>query len=352
MITGLRANGVCLAALLALVLLAPALTACGDEPATPGESPPKRALDPRGEVLRFFPVDTDPIVLVETADPEKLAALDRAMQGVPLWRTFRERLRRSLESAGIEPTRVLELSRNPAEDIELPTPEIAFGTLPGSGSEDERAQFALATEQGVALAGLFKEAAEKGGLEDAGEFDGARLYRGRDLDFAVRDGVLIAAADINRLQQAIARRDGDPDSQLDVAPVTALINELTEPGTLRAYIGPGPTADALLSLIADEAPEAAEAALAVRIDGDGALAIEVVVRTEEAEADEDEPAGEEQGADAVQPLPVSIGAAEVEAALEALPPSVSAGLGRPGPLVGAAWVDGDRYHARLITAPR
>lgn len=351
---------------LTLVLVALAFIACGGESQTPGEGEPKRALDPRGEALRYFPATTETIALVDTADADALSALDRSMSAVPGWRSIRDRVRHSLRQAGIDPAEILELSRNPADDIELPAPEIAFGTVPGSGTDEERALMTLATEQGVALDSIFKEAADAGGLEAAGEFDGARIYRGPDLDFAVRDGVLIAAPDVNRLQQAIARRDGDRTAQLDDAPITALLNSLPQGGALRAYSGAGPTADRMLTLItgamaassSDTDTEAMPTETGTAVEGalaagskDGRMAIDLVVKTESSEAlaedtPEDEPSPEEE------PTPISIDPDDIEQALSELPPGAPLrDLSSLAPLAGAAWVEGDQLRARLITVP-
>lgn len=365
MTTVLATKRMRLFAVLVGALVSLTVAACDEDAPTPGENEPKRALDPRTEAVRYFPANTETISLLETADPDALSALDQSMSAVPAWRAIRDRVRSSLAQAGIDPEQILELSRNPADDIELPDPEIVFGTVPGSGSDEERVLLTLATEQGVDLDTTFKQAAESGGLEAAGEFDGARLYRGPDLDFAVRDGVLIAAPDVNRLQQAIARRDGDREAQLDDAPITALLNDLPENGTLRAYSGPGPASERILRVIADamaaskadtaegadtptEQPEALEAALSAR-GQDGHLAIDLVVRTEQPEVlTEDVP--EEEPAPDEEPTPIAIAPEDIELALSELPMDAPLrGLNRLAPLAGAAWVDGDQLRARLIT---
>lgn len=362
------ANGKYVATALVLAIATLIATACGGSTQTPGEDQPKRALDPRSEAIRYFPANTESIALLKTDDAESLAALDEAMTDLPGWRAIRQRARHSLRAAGIDPREILELSRIPADDIDLPPPEIAFGTVPGSGSDEERALLTLATEQGVELDRIFREAAEAGGLSAAGEFDGARLYRGPDLDFAIRDGVLIAAADVNRLQQAIARRDGDRTAQLDDSPITALINTLPENATLSAYSGAGFISERVFGLITealatsrDETADgdtgmpglnsvATESALTAR-GQDGDLAVDLVVKVDE-DDEAGEPSAEEQPESNEEPIPIAIPPAAIDAALSDLPPDAPLrNLRRLGQLAGAAWIDGDQLHARLITAP-
>lgn len=339
------------------------VTGCnGDD--TPGEGAPKRAVEPRSEALRYFPATTPAIGLLETGSEDRLSEIDAALEKVPGWRAMRDRVERSLRDAGIDPHRILELSAQPAGEIELPAPEIAFGTVPGSGPQAARALITLATEQGVAMDKTFREAAKAGGLEVAGEFDGARLYRGPDLDFAIRDGVLIAAADINRVQQAIARRDGDRDAQLDDAPITALLNELPQTGPLRAWAGPGPGADALLNLLsgalepaggseseAGEAPPpASEAALEVS-GRDGRVAAEMIVKTEAPEEVAPSPGEEDEPPSDEAPVPIAISPEALAGAFAGLPAdSPLRGLAKVAPLAGAVWVDGSAVRARLISA--
>lgn len=350
-------------ALVVVAFLAAALVVgCGSgKTTTPGEEPPKRALDPRSEALRYFPADTEAIALLATDDAEGLANLNLSLGPARAWRGLRARAARSLRQAGIDPDRIIELSRQPAVDIELPQPEIVFGTVPGAGPPSGRILAVLATEQGVEMDRTFREAAEAGRLEAAGEFDGARLYRGSDLDFAVRDGVLIAADDINRLQQAIARRDGEREDQLQDAPITALMNELPEVGALRAYLGPGGTADTLLSLIAAavvvpgeppprDLPPALEAALSARAEEEGRLAIDLIVKVDRTDEIE-ESAEAAMGSEPEEPVPVAIAPADLRAALDRLPAeSPLRRLVLLAPLAGAAWLDGDTVHARLVTA--
>lgn len=348
--------GIRIGALAAALLAGLLLGACGNEGEAPGDSPPKRALDPRSEAIRYFPSSTDAVVLLQTANPEAMAALNVPMSKVPAWSSIRDRIAGSLDAAGIDPERILALSRNPADDIELPDPEIAYGVIPGYGPQEDRVLLVLATEQGVELDRIFKEAAESGRLEAAGEFDGARLYRGEDLDFAVRDGVLIAAPDLNRLQQAITRRDGDREDQLDDAPITALLNQLPENGTLRAYSGPRPPSEALLALVAGaiaeekDLPTAVESAISVRGKAED-LAIDLAVKLEQADqlVEEDE---EKAPRPDEEPAPVAITPAQIEAVLAGLPKeSALRRLDRLGPLAGAAWIEGDLLRARLISTP-
>lgn len=348
----------CLLGLLALLL-----AACGsEETAGPGDDPPKRALDPRIEALRYFPATTEAIGLLESSDAVTLAQLDDSLEVARSWRDARRRAADSLREAGVDPNRILELSRRPAVDIDLPPPEIVFGTVPGAGSGAKRTLIVLATEQGVEMDLTFREAAEAGNLESAGEFDGARLYRGPGLDFAVRDGVLIAADSINRLQQAITRRDGDGEGRLDDAAVTGLLNELPEPGTLRAYLAAGDAADALLRLITEaileperpepeELPSPAEAAVSVYAEEGGRLAIEVIVRADRSDELEDDTEDSSAATEEGEPVPVSISASALRDALSLLPEdSPLRRLVFLAPLAGAAWVDGDDLRARLVTA--
>jgi hypothetical protein len=335
-----------------------ALAGCGGDD-NPGEGEPKRAVDPRTEALRYFPATTPGVALVELGDDEALAALDGALGRVAGWHEVRQRVIRSLRAAGLDPAHILELGSVPGDEIELPAAEIAYGTVPGSGPPEDRILLTLATEQGVALDQAFRGAAEAGSLSAAGEFDGARLYRGPDLDFAVRDGVLIAAADINRLQQAIARRDGAREAQLNDAPITELFNELPNGGPLRAWMGPGTETEALLTLLAaatgqEGAEEAAkvvgaasEAAVEISANG-GRLGIELIVRSGGAETPED---SELEVPSEDDPVPLSITVETVEQAFTGLPARSSLhALARVAPLAGATWLDGSYLRARLIAS--
>lgn len=362
-----------LAPLAVAFLMVAALSGCGGD-TNPGEEAPKRALDPRSEALRYFPASTEAVTLVETSDAGALTALDEGMGRSPGWDEARDRVTYSLRRAGIEPERILELGRRPAVEIDLPQPEIAFGTVPGAGPPRDRLLMVLPTEQGIELDRIFRRAAERGDLEAAGSFDDARLYRGPGLDFAVRDGVLVAAGDINRLQQALARRDGQREFQFNEAPVTALFNELPRPATLRSYSGEGAETEALAGLIATALREglgmegstgeegsagadetgaggvtAEEAAFTLREEA-GRLSVEMIVRLAEDSGLAGELEGDGAAADAGEPVPVSITAAALDAALAGLPPeSPLRLLGGLAPLAGAAWIDGDSLRARLIT---
>ena len=351
--------------LLASVAMTLALSACNGTTA-PGEDPPKRALDPRSEALRYFPATTDAIALLDTSDEGALSALNETLGEIPHWSRLRDRAADSLTRAGIDPDEILDLSRQPATEIDLPRPEIAFGTVPGAGPREGRVLIVLPTEQGLELDRIFREAAEAGGIEAAGTFDDARLYRGPDLDFAVRDGVLVAADDLNRLQQAITRRDGDREDQMDDAPVTALFNELPGLAALRGYTGPGPATDAFAELIGNAVlerleagtdgkapvketrPHASEAALNLRDEG-GRLSIDMIVKLEQPE-EITEATESEEPVDDQEPLPVLITADELMSALADLPAAEPLHRLEPlTPLVGAAWIDGSAIRARLIT---
>ncbi len=349
--SGARRNALAVTAV-ATCLLA-LVTGCGKTTTAPGDDVPKRSLEPRTEALRFFPADTEAVALVDTASPAALGRLDRAMEPITEWTTARDRLATSLSAAGIEPEEILRLSREPGPELDLPRPEIAAGEVPGSGSPASRMLYTLATEQGVALDRLFKEAAAEGGLQAAGQFDEARLYRGPGLDFAVRDGVLIAATGLNRLQQAIARRDGDRALQLDEAPINELLNQLPEPGPLHAYsVAIAPARALLVPVLAElpitlgeTKPGLTQVGLTASGSG-GGLNVDLIAKLDSAPKVERDAVG----GTAERPLILSLSRARIEAVLRSARsgPLLKA-LPQIAPVASAVWIDGDQLHARLRT---
>lgn len=341
---------------LVLALAAPlgliGATACGEGDTTSSEAEPRRVVSPRSEALRFFPSSTEAVALTEVLPADEMERLDEAMSDLLAWRRQKELLADALSQAGLEPADVLALARTPGNDIELPDPEIAAGPVPGAGRASDRMLYVVATDQGVALDRMFQHGADTGNLEPAGELHDARLYRlaGRDLAFGVRDGVLIGTVGFDRLQQAIVRRDGDRELQLDEAEVTELLNALPGDEPFHAYARPGSAATELLELVLGDlrGPEGdpvapTELGLAAAPLDDG-LMVDLVVELD----GEPDPEGEGPAGTPEEPVVTSVTADDLRNAIApAGPPGLLAGLQSLEPLAASAWLEGSRARVRF-----
>lgn len=203
------------------VLSAAALPACG-------ESEVKRAVDPRTEVLSFFPEDTPAVVLVKTdPPPSALSALDEALGELPSWREWVQFQRLVLGIGGVTSTELRPVLGN----------EVAAGVPPGARGA---LMLALAVDSGDRLERLARRQVNEGEVEPSGTYRSARLYESTAYDFtqaaAVRDGVLVVSNETDEVKQAIEVRDGDRDEQLDDGEVKDVLEELPERAPLLIYV--------------------------------------------------------------------------------------------------------------------
>ncbi len=204
-----------------------------------GSSGPKRTVDARAEALRFFPSDAPLVALLDTA-PElgpQRAALAAEFAGIPAWDSIRSSLLGRLSAAGLPLGGLAALlrSEDPEPEDGLPLSQLAVGLTRATGLRSPRVLVVLVTARPAEMDHLFSRAAATGPLRPAGGKDDARLYFSPRTSFAVRDGVMLAAAGPALLRAAIARRDGDDAAQLDDGEVKALIGKLPREEPLEAY---------------------------------------------------------------------------------------------------------------------
>jgi len=141
----------------------------------------------------------------------------------------------------------------------------------------------LATDQADLLTSYLDHAVARGQLKRAGDLDDASLYRDPDFAFAARDGVLVCAATLAEVREALKRRDGDSDEQLDEDVVQSLFNGIPETGPLLVYAGLDRVreADPAVEALAGSAPWTGllgPAAATARVEN-GRLAIEAYAKT-------------------------------------------------------------------------
>ena len=301
---------------LALFLLAATVglvPGCGSDP-SPGEAEPRRALDPRAEAMRFFGANTRALLLLRTDMPRSSEELASVAGSVPTLARTLENIGARLKAAGIDSNAVLRLGR--AEDGEGPGAELVVGLAPGA-----RFLFVLATDRPDDLEELFASAAKtSGALREAGRYDDALLYAGPGVSFALRDGVLAAAASLATLRRAISIRDGDPSRHLDDDDIDAALDDVPRRAALHAVARRGDRF----------------AAVAVR-PVDGGAEVRVAADLPDRGGEEDE-----------EPHPITVETATLMRLLESeagIPPNVAAALSAIGPFEGAAYTDGDRLVA-------
>jgi hypothetical protein len=331
---------------LALTLLVAAVVAgCGT-------SEQKRAVDARTEVLRFFGVDAPAVALLRADSPGELVAVDRAASGIPAWQMLRAAVVAPLQAAGLGRGELLRLV-HPAVEIEgVKASALAVGVPSATALRRGQALVVLATDQDELMDRLLGTAADQGEVRRAGEVDGAQLYSGRDAAYAVRDGVLVSAADLSQVRSAIDLRDGDSDKQLDEDVVNDLFADLRTEGPVLAYsnFASAVDADASLGLLARRNPwvdALAEAAVSMASVG-RSLQVELVAKTQGTELSESErPAGE-------APTSFTISSAGARAAM----PRDSGGAGPARqllfgivPVAGDATASGDEVRAQASFSP-
>jgi hypothetical protein len=220
------ALGVALAT--AAVVLTAAIVGCG-------ESKPKRAVDARTEVLRFFAVDAPAVALLQPEPSIRVAEMNRGAAGVPAWDRLRGAALGPLHAAGLRGSDLSQLGRPMAEIEGVDAAALALGSPTPASLASGGPLLVLATDQRPLLARLFLRAAERGRLRTAGRLDEALLYRGHEAAYAVRDGVLVSAPRLTEVRAAIERRDGDSDQQLDEDVVKSLFDDLRIEGSLLVY---------------------------------------------------------------------------------------------------------------------
>jgi hypothetical protein len=208
--------------------LALAIAACG-------ESRPKRAVDARTEVVRFFAVDAPAVALMQPDPPARLAELNRVAAGVPAWARLRDAALGPLHAAGLRGSDLTRLARPSAQIEGVEAAALALGAPTPASLAGGRPLLVLATDQATLLARLLRRAADRGRLRPAGRLDKARLYRSPGAAFGVRDGVLVSAPGLAEVRSAIERRDGDSDQQLDEDVVKSLFDDLRIEGSLLVY---------------------------------------------------------------------------------------------------------------------
>jgi hypothetical protein len=330
----------------ALLLLTLAVAGCGGSEA-------KRSVDARVEALRFFAADAPLVALLDTGAEAKdeRAALGAGLAGLPVWDSLRRRVARSLEAVGMAPGRLRSVAAAAGSEAGLPGSQLAVGI--GSGSRPSAPLAVLVTDEAGEMSKLFEQAARRGGFSPAGELDNAEIYSSRDGAFALRDGVMLAAATPALLRVAIRTRDGDRGEQLDDRNVADLLEEVPEGAPLDVYanvsglVASDPAVAELTSPPAAWLNSLRELVLAVRGTPQG-LRIDAFGRLDQnPPAGEAPPLGEKPRQSALSRRAV----AGLIAGGGAPPSSVGDLLLEAAPLEAAAKVDGDELRATLRTVP-
>jgi len=315
-----------------------------------GEGEPKRAVDARTEVLRFYAVDAPAVALARSDPGAKLAQIDAAAAGLPAWERIRGAVLGPLHAAGLRRADLTRLTR-PRDEIEgLDAAALAVGLPTPQDFTAGESLVVLATDRSAMLARLLRRSAQGGRLQSAGRLDEAVLYRSPDATFAVRDGVLVSAPTLATLRAAIERRDGDSDLQLDEDVVKSLFDELGVEGALLAYadLGVIRDADPGLRSLYSQAPwlaQLGQAAASVQPVA-GSVRIDIAVKAVEGDI---ELAGLPVGATPTRFTISSSSAAELLPARRADPVrDLLLGL---APLAGEATATADAVRAQAAVAP-
>ena len=212
---------------LAMVLTA-AIAGCG-------ESTPKRAVDARTEVVRFFAANAPAVAVLHPEPMADVVALNRAAGGTPAWTSLRGMVLGPLHAAGLGRTQIARLVRANQRIEGVEASALALGAATPADLAAHRPLLVLATDQTQLLSRLLRHAAGNGKLQRAGQLHEATLYRSPGYSFAARDGVLVSGYSLADVRTAIERRDGDSDKQLDEDVVVSLFNDLTTQGPLLVY---------------------------------------------------------------------------------------------------------------------
>lgn len=210
------------------LVLAGAIAGCG-------ETGPKRTVDARTEVLRFYAVDAPAVAVLRSNPQSSFERMDKVAAGLPAWAILRDAVLGPLHAAGLGRARLRRLVR-PREEIEgTEAAALAVGGPTPASLDSGGSLLVLATDQTDLLDRLLRGAAADGRLREAGRLDEAMLYRGGGAAFAVRDGVLVSAPSLDAVRAAIKRRDGDRDEQLDDDVVESVFDDLDKQGPLLVY---------------------------------------------------------------------------------------------------------------------
>jgi hypothetical protein len=326
---------------LALLLAAIALASCG-------ESGPKRAVDARTEVLRFFAVDA-PVVAELQPDPTApVAALNRAADGAATWRKLRSLVLGPLHAAGLGRAQLARLVR-PREEIEgVQASALALGAPTAASLATQRPLLVMATDQNELLYRLFRRAAQRGRLDAAGRLDEAVLYRSPAAAYAVRDGVLVSAPHLADVRAAIERRDGDRDQQLDEDVVESLFNSLDTQGPLEIYANVAALRDADpgLATLADRVQwidSAGQAAASARAAA-GSVQVEVIVKMAESLEPSEQPFG-------TAPAPFSVTSSDLPSLIPRRTDPLREALSGLLPLTGEGTASEDEVRIRATISP-
>jgi hypothetical protein len=311
-----------------------------------GTSETKRAVDPRTEVLRFFAPDTPLVGLLRTDRLGQIPAIDAAVSSLPGYEAIGARLRQ----AGLTTAELRHLVAGTEEEGGIGPPELAIGASDLDALAGGRALLALDTGDEARLARSFRRFASRETLANGGELHDADLYAGRGAAFAVRDGVLLAGADLDQVRSALEIRDGDRDGQLDDGEVGGLFDELPEGAPIHVYadfgalIGP----DSAVSALAQEVPwldAIGLGALSMAAVGDR-VELDAFARLDRQSLNEDElPGGEEFAPFSLSPQALGLllpsdGAAPLRGLLLAM-----------APIAGDASASTDELRIRVLLGP-
>jgi hypothetical protein len=216
------------AAIALAMVLTTAIVGCG-------ESTPKRAVDARTEVVRFFAANAPVVAVLHPEPMADVVALNRAAEGTPAWTALRNMVLGPLHAAGLGRTQIARLVRTQQEIEGVDASALAIGAATPADLAAHDPLLVLATDQSGLLARLLRHSAANGKLRRAGQLHEATLYRSPGYAYAIRDGVLVSGYRIADVRTAIERRDGDSDQQLDEDVVESLFDGLTTQGPLLVY---------------------------------------------------------------------------------------------------------------------